>query len=571
MLVIGGYGVFGARISLHLARLPDLEVIVAGRDMGAARAFCAQHGGRPLRLDRDDPELADSVRNLRPFLVIDASGPFQAYGADPYRLARAALRAGAHYLDLSDDPHFTAGIAVLDAEARERDRVVLSGVSSVPALSSAAVEALAEGMDDIHLIESVILPGNRAPRGLSVIRAILGQAGRPLAIWRGGRSVSVAGWSGLQRVALGGAGAHAVGLRWASFNAAPDLVLFPRRFRARSVLFRAGLELRLMDFGLLLLSLPVRWGLVRTLAPLARPLKWIAERLEPFGSDTGGMRVRVAGITAQGVEVRDWTLVAGAGDGPQVPAIPARVLCAMLREGVVEPGARACLAAFPLARAEAMMDGLDIATRRDVARRPPLFAEAIGPDFPRLPPPLRDLHTVVDLRRWRGTAQVFNGRGWLSRLVRAMMRFPPAASAVPVEVTMERCGETEIWTRSFGGRRFRSHLRRRTGGASGVRERFGPFSFDIALSCRDGQLSYPVVAGRVLGLPLPRALLPVSTSHEAVDVAGRAVFDVAIALPLAGDIVRYRGWLVPDDGMNDAERGGDGRMAQGAGAGAPAA
>ncbi|MFG1346590.1 DUF4166 domain-containing protein [Xanthobacter autotrophicus DSM 431] len=561
VLVVGGYGVFGARISMHLAREPQVDVVVAGRDMDSARAFCAQHGGRPFRLDRDDPDLAGIVRDLRPFLVIDAAGPFQAYGPEPYRLAAAAVRAGAHYLDLPDDPHFTAGIAVLDPQAREAGRVVFSGASSVPALSSAATDELAEGMGDIHLIESVILPGNRAPRGLSVIRAIVGQAGRPLVLWRGGCGVSVPGWSGLRRIALGSVGGRDVGPRWASFNAAPDLALFPRRFRARSVLFRAGLELKLMHGGLLLLSLPVRWGLMRSLAPLARPLKWIAERLEPFGSDTGGMRVRVAGVTGRGeVEVRDWVLIAGAGDGPHIPAVPARVLFRMLREGALAPGARACLAAFPLARAEAIMAGLDIATRRAVAPQRLLFAHALGPDFARLPHPVKDLHTVVDLRRWRGMAEVSNGPGRLARLVRMLMRFPKAGRAVPVEVTMERLGEGEVWTRSFAGRRFRSHLSCRPEGAGGVRERFGPFSFDIGLSVRDGRLLYPVAAGRLFGLPLPRALLPVSTSFEEADDAGRATFDVAIALPLAGAIVRYRGWLRPDDGMDEA-----------AGAGAPAA
>ncbi|MFG1331076.1 DUF4166 domain-containing protein [Xanthobacter autotrophicus] len=176
---------------------------------------------------------------------------------------------------------------------------------------------------------------------------------------------------------------------------------------------------------------------------------------------------------------------------------------------------------------------------------PVLFEEALGPDFRLLPPPLVDLHGVVDVRRWHGEAEVTQGPGLLARLVRAVMGFPPAGRAVRVAVTMERRGSGEVWVRDFAGRRFRSRLTRRSAGP-GVRERFGLLSFDLGLAVRDGRLWYPVVDGRIAGVPLPRTLLPSSTSCESVDAAGRACFDVAIALPLVGLVVRYRGWLVPD-------------------------
>lgn len=480
VLVLGGYGVFGSRISMALARDERIDLVVAGRDRSAAAAFCAVHGGRSEVVDREAPDLADRIRSLSPFLVIDAAGPFQAYGARPYRVAEAALAAGAHYLDLSDDPAFTTGISALDDAARTAGLAVLSGVSSVPALSSAAVAELATGLSDIHLVDTVILPGNRAPRGLSVVRAIVGQAGRPTRMWRGGRAQSVPGWSGLKRVSLHVSGKPPVSGRWASFNAAPDPELLPRHFRARSVVFRAGLELKIMHGGLLLLSLPVRWGLVASLAPLARALKWTAERLEPFGSDTGGMRVRVAGLTQQGrTEARDWVLLAGSGDGPHVPAVPARVLHERLRAGAVPPGARPCVAEFALGEAAAAMADLDISTARTAEPFPLVFAETLGAAFGQLPAAVRDLHTVIDVRHWRGEADVETGSGAMARIIRILTGFPAAGSAIPVAVRMERRGDGELWERRFAGRPLRSRLTR--GGPGLVRERFGPLSFDIAL------------------------------------------------------------------------------------------
>jgi hypothetical protein len=535
VIVIGGTGVFGARLSAALAQDPGIDLVIAGRKARQTAAVAARIGARALVLDRGAPDLAERLAAEAPFAVIDAAGPFQPDAGKGHPVARAALAAGAHYLDLSDDATFTAGIAALDDEARGRGLVCLSGASSVPALSAAAVRRLGQGLTDIHLIDSMILPGNRAPRGLSVIQAILAQAGQPLAEWRGGMASPTRGWGRLARVDLG------FGCRWSSPIGAPDLALFPQTFRARSVRFSAGLELSALHLGLWALALPVRAGLLRSLVPLARPLRWMADRLRPFGTDRGGMRVRVVGQTPDGrMEQRDWTLVAGSGDGPEVPAIPARALLAALIRGDVTPGARPCIADLDLALAEAEMARHDITTSVETSEFTPVFAQALGADWAALPPALQDLHRLADRRHWSGRARITRGTGRLARLTAWAMRFPAAAADVPVTVTTDRHAGHEVWTRNFAGQRFRSRLRPVEGG---MIERFGPLSFLIDLTVRDDRLCYPVTRGWCLGLPLPRALLPVSDTVEAVDALGRATFDVALSHPLTGPIIRYRGWL----------------------------
>lgn len=548
ILVIGGTGVFGSRLCIALAREPGIELIVAGRDLAAAERFCAAHGGRAERIDRDGADLEARLAALAPFAIVDAAGPFQAYGGDPYRLARAVIASGAHYLDLSDDAGFTAGIDALDEAARAKGVQVLSGVSSVPALSSAMVAHLADGITDLHLIDIAILPGNRAPRGLSVMRAILAQVGQPMRYWRGGRCAEGRGWDRPVRVPL----FPGEQPRWASLIGAPDLLLFPGHFRARSVVFRAGLELRLMHGGLWFLSLLVRAGLVRSLAPEVGVLRKIADWLEPFGTDRGGMRVVVAGLMLDGEAVRrHWTLRAEAGDGPEVPTLPARIVLRKLIAGQMVPGARPCLAEFTPAEfsAELTRSGLRIAEEEGADRFPMLFETAVGATFADLPEPVRDLHRVIDFRRWRGRAEVTRGGGLLARLIGWAMGFPPALADCEVTVGMERQGRGEVWRRSFAGRRFRSHLTPAQGG--GVHERFGPISCHIGLRVRDGRLEYPLLSGRFLGVPLPRFLIPVSETAEGDDTEGRATFDVAISHPLAGPIIRYRGWLRPDEGQAD--------------------
>jgi hypothetical protein len=76
-------------------------------------------------------------------------------------------------------------------------------------------------------------------------------------------------------------------------------------------------------------------------------------------------------------------------------------------------------------------------------------------------------------------------------------------------------------------------------------EGFGPFTFRLALTARDGALHYPVTAGRLGPIALPRWLLPGSEAREYVE-DGRFHFDVRLTAPLTGALmVHYRGYLTP--------------------------
>ena len=132
--VLGGYGVFGARLCELLLR-DGHDVLIVGRHFESARALAERIGGRPMAVNiRKAPE---TIFKSSPDVVVDAVGPFHDYGSDPYVIPRLCLRHGADYLDLSDSADFTAGLSALDAQARESGRRLLSGASSVPGISSA--------------------------------------------------------------------------------------------------------------------------------------------------------------------------------------------------------------------------------------------------------------------------------------------------------------------------------------------------------------------------------------------------------------------------------------------------
>jgi len=549
ILVIGGYGVFGGLLSRRLAQDPQIDLIVAGRSRAKALAYCRQHGGRALAMDMSG-DIEGDLRTIEPDMVIDAAGPYQIYGDDLYRVVRAAIACGAHYLDLADDVGFVAGIGQLDDAAKAAGVTVLSGCSSVPAISSAAADRLSHGLDRIDSVETFILPGNRAPRGLSVIRAILDQVGKPLKVWEGGRWCRRLAWSTSERVEPEVEGVPAIGPRRASLIGVPDLALFPDRYKARTVRFLAGLELRFMHDGLVVASWLVRLGLASTLIPLARPLQWIADRLKIFGTDRGGMQVTVRGWTKDGeARAERWTLVAEAGDGPEIPPTPAYVLAKGLvsDHSHLEPGARPCLGELDLDEITVGLAPFAITSAFASTPITPLFEAVLGARFASLPAPIRRLHAILDRDTFEGRASVERGAHPVARLIGWIFRFPPATPDVAVQVEMVRKRAGETWTRTFGQARFRSHLSRpETAQTGDIRERFGALTFALPLSIGQGELHYPVKRGWFAGvIPLPKALLPVSEAHEAVDAEGRATFDVALSLPGVGPIVRYRGWLEP--------------------------
>jgi NAD(P)-dependent dehydrogenase (short-subunit alcohol dehydrogenase family) len=549
VLVIGGYGVFGSMIASRLARDGGIDVVVAGRSRQKARVHCGRHGGRPLQLDTSGDLLA-VFQSARPDIVIDASGPFQSRAAEPYRVARAAIAARAHYIDLADDASFVRGIEALDDDARAAGVMVLSGCSTVPAVSAAAVDHLRNGIAKIESIETCLLPGNRAPRGVSVIKSILAQVGRPLRVREAGRWRERIAWRATERHRLTVEGMPPMGLRRASLIGAPDLILFPQRYGARTVRFLAGLELAVMHLGVRWLSELVHRKLIKNPAGFARLLKSLADVFYPFGSDRGGMAVRVTGRRSDGSAIeKTWTVVAEAGDGPQIPAIPAYVLARRLLEGHVIPGARPCVGEVSLADIEMAMHPLAIRTGVRETPIVPLFNQALGGELETLPPEIVRLHDIIDRDVFEGRASVVRGGHPLARVVCWLFGFPPASEDVGVTVEMVRAGDGEYWTRSFGNKVFHSHLTRRAGDRPGdVWERFGPFSFRLPLRADGGALSYPVAEGQFPGgISIPRMMLPKSDSREYVDDKGRACFDVALSMPWIGRLVRYRGWLRPVD------------------------
>ncbi len=112
----------------------------------------------------------------------------------------------------------------LDTQARAAGVLAITGASSTPALSHAALTPLVANWSRLDNIVVAICPGANAPRGLSVIQAILSYAGRPVRIFSDGHWMTSHGWSKARRLDIPG-----LGRRWASLCETPDLDLLPAR------------------------------------------------------------------------------------------------------------------------------------------------------------------------------------------------------------------------------------------------------------------------------------------------------------------------------------------------------
>jgi len=365
VLVVGGYGGFGGRlVDLLLSdNVPD--ILVAGRSLERARVFCDSRAGAPTPVVLDRSVCCRAVlEKTGPDIVVDAAGPFQCYGERRFSLIETCIDLGINYLDLADGRAFVCGVGRFDAQAQARGVFVLSGTSSVPALSSAAIRVLTLGLDKVERIDIGITPAGGVSMGINVMRAILSYAGRPVDIREDGAWRTRYCWTDLHRKQLSVSDSDRLNRRFFSLCDVPDLELWPQRFPdIGSVRFSAALEPAFLHFGMAALAWLVRLGVVprpQALAPmLHRVAKWM-----PSGVAKGGMFVRVTGQGGtDGMTAKQWSLIADGDHGPNIPAMAAAAVVAKMRGGwCPEPGARACTDELDLSDFEPQFAKFDIRT-----------------------------------------------------------------------------------------------------------------------------------------------------------------------------------------------------------------
>jgi len=320
VFLLGGSGYFGRLLLDELLRETTARIVVAGRDLERAQRTCDELGRErltPLALDLASASAVNAALD-GVALAICAAGPFQTL---PTTLAKSCIARGVAYIDLADDRRFVGRVRELAASARGELPTIATGWSAAPALSAVLVSIASGGFETLDTIRVQLAPGNRNPRRRATVFSLLASVGRPIAIQRDGVWRTASGWSEPRSFGF----PSPIGRRTGYLVDAPDLELFPELFGARTVEFRAGAELGVLNAAVSALARLARGGAVRDWTrhePLLRAGMALFSRL---GTSAGALGVEVGGTRA-GKQCRARACVAGSERGERIAVLPAAVI-----------------------------------------------------------------------------------------------------------------------------------------------------------------------------------------------------------------------------------------------------
>lgn len=362
ILVIGATGHFGGRICRRLIGQPNTRLIVTSRSFSKASFFADElqsintsYEVSPHSIDQFSSTFEKVLRSLAPDIVIHTAGPYQGQS---YQVAKACIAARCHYIDLADGREFVERFSELDESAKNAKVLAVSGASTLPGLSSAVIDRFREKFLSIRAINISIAPAHQTPRGIGTISAVLSYCGKPFTVLECGTQVTRFGWQDLRWQQY-----PALGKRLSGACDVPDLSLLKDYLPGiRTITFHAALEARWEQIGLWCMGWLTRIGLVKSWLNWVPLFDSVSEKLIRFGSDRGGMHVRLSGTGTDGNDKElSWYLVAQKNHGPEIPCTPALVLVRKLvRNELSLRGAYPCLGLITLDDFDSEVKGLEI-------------------------------------------------------------------------------------------------------------------------------------------------------------------------------------------------------------------
>lgn len=150
VLLLGGAGTQGSRVAKLLAQENRItELVVSDLDGEQAKRVAKEVGATTgLGLDiRDHAALSAAARNKD--LIGNFAGPYSDTGLLGMR---AAVEAGVHYVDISDDLNVTDLAAEYNGEAERRGCALVLGIGGSPGLTNLWARAGADRLEHVDRI-----------------------------------------------------------------------------------------------------------------------------------------------------------------------------------------------------------------------------------------------------------------------------------------------------------------------------------------------------------------------------------------------------------------------------------
>ena len=426
-------------------------------------------------------------------------------------------------MDLADGSLFVDGVAQYDEAAKQAGVFVLTGASSYPALSIAVIRRLTEGMKTVSSIRAGIAPSPFASVGRNVVRSIAGYAGEKLSLTIGGEDKTLYPMTSTMRYTIAPPGRLPMGSRLFALYDVPDMRILPRLYPdTKDIWIGAAPEPEILHRGLIFLAWLRRLRLFPRVSKLTGLMAWASKTFR-WGEHRGGMFVAVTGEDEAGKPVaRSWHMIDESADDPYIPSMAISALVRRLLNGeTIPPGARAASGDVTLEdyMKEFALKTIHTGIRDDgPAYHAPLYKRILNAAWDDLPEQVRTMHDIGASARAEGTGSVECGEGLLSRIICRVFDFPPSGREIPVSVDFTVEDGVETWTRNFAGHEFSSlQCAGRGRGDRLITEKFGIFSFDMALTVEDGRMYYVMRRWRKLGIPLPKMFAPRTDAYETVN------------------------------------------------------
>ena len=169
-----------------------------------------------------------------------------------------------------------------------------------------------------------------------------------------------------------------------------------------------------------------------------------------------------------------------------------------------------------------------------------------GPHFATLHPLLQSLHLRGG--QLRGTVRIRTGRGvagWLGRRLARSIGVPVDRPERGFEVHIAHTERALSWNRRFdgAGEMRSSFIPVGTWPQGYWHEETRALTLWLSVDTAGGGWRWTPVRAYLHGLRVPLRWLPQSRASKRIDADGRYVFEVAFALPLVGEVLRYGGEL----------------------------
>ncbi|MCX5240409.1 saccharopine dehydrogenase NADP-binding domain-containing protein [Streptomyces prunicolor] len=189
-VAVVGLGQMGrSALGILLDRLPDTQFVALDRSEEAVRH------AESLAPERVTGRIADVSKGEVDLTGVDAvvnlTGPFFA-GSDA--VARAALAAGAAYVDICDDVEGTEAILALDDEAKRAGLPLITGAGLSPGVSNWMASRLLDAHPTADGVQVVWLVHESDPGGLAPLRHMLHMAVSTCPVYRDGKWEQSAGF-----------------------------------------------------------------------------------------------------------------------------------------------------------------------------------------------------------------------------------------------------------------------------------------------------------------------------------------------------------------------------------------